>query len=104
LNTRFAGSNPADGDKKSAARLPSNGKYSHLADVVRFYILKTLKSVNRDTFQGQIHHFLRQFLLLSYQMTAGTIARELWWSNEEFPVNIIPPWFSILIYRLGNEQ
>jgi hypothetical protein len=37
-------------------------------------------------------------------MTVGRIARELWWTNQEFcPVDIIPPWFSMLI-RLGDEQ
>jgi hypothetical protein len=36
-------------------------------------------------------------------MTAGRIARELWWMNQEFPpVNIISPWFSMLIYHLGD--
>jgi hypothetical protein len=36
---------------------------------------------------------------------AGRIARELWWTNQEFsPLYIIPPWFSILMYRLGDEQ
>jgi hypothetical protein len=39
-------------------------------------------------------------------MTAGRIARELWWKNQEFSsVNtIIPPWFSMLIYHMGDEQ
>jgi hypothetical protein len=31
--------------------------------------------------------------------------REFWWTNEEFyPVDIIPPWFSMFIYHLGDEQ
>jgi hypothetical protein len=35
-------------------------------------------------------------------MTAGSIDKELWSTNQEFSaVNIIPPWFSILIYHLG---
>jgi hypothetical protein len=30
---------------------------------------------------------------------AGRIARELWWMNQEFsPVDIISPWFAMLIY------
>jgi hypothetical protein len=38
-------------------------------------------------------------------MTAGSIARELWWTNKElFPVNIIAPWFYMLIHHLGDEQ
>jgi hypothetical protein len=32
-------------------------------------------------------------------MTAGRIVRELWWTNPEFhPVDVITPWFSMLIY------
>jgi hypothetical protein len=38
-------------------------------------------------------------------MTAGRIAIELWWTNKELSsVDIIPPWFSMLIYHLGYEQ
>jgi hypothetical protein len=38
-------------------------------------------------------------LLLDYP--AGRIARELWWMNQQFsPVDIIPTWFSLLIYHL----
>jgi hypothetical protein len=38
-------------------------------------------------------------------MTAGRLARELWWMNQEYSsVNIIPPWFSMLMYQLGDEQ
>jgi hypothetical protein len=37
--------------------------------------------------------------------SVGTITRELWLKNQEFfPVYIIPPWFSMLIYHLGDEQ
>jgi hypothetical protein len=36
---------------------------------------------------------------------AGKIARELQWANQEFfSVDIIPSWFSMLIYHLGDEQ
>jgi hypothetical protein len=35
----------------------------------------------------------------------GRIVRELWWMNQEFSfVIIIPPWFSMLMYHLGDEQ
>jgi hypothetical protein len=35
-------------------------------------------------------------------MTAGRVARQLWWTNQDFsPVDIIPPQFSMLIYHLG---
>jgi hypothetical protein len=38
-------------------------------------------------------------------MTAGRIARELWWMNEEFsPTIIIPPWFFMPIYHLGMNN
>jgi hypothetical protein len=31
-------------------------------------------------------------------------ARELWWTNQEFyPADIIPPWFSMHIYHVGDE-
>jgi hypothetical protein len=37
--------------------------------------------------------------------SAGKIARELQWANQEFfSVDIIPSWFSKLIYHLGDEQ
>jgi hypothetical protein len=35
-------------------------------------------------------------------MVDGRIAREIWWTDQELsPVDIIPPWFSMLIYHLG---
>jgi hypothetical protein len=38
-------------------------------------------------------------------MTAGGIIRALWWTNQEFsPVDIIPPWFSVLIDHLVDER
>jgi hypothetical protein len=38
-------------------------------------------------------------------MTADGIVRELWWTIQEFSsVDIIPPWFSILIFLLEDEQ
>jgi hypothetical protein len=55
-------------------------------------------------FKGQIYQFLLlarpDFLLVDD--SAGRVAREIWWTKEEFyPVDIIPPWFSMLIYHLG---
>jgi hypothetical protein len=39
------------------------------------------------------------------QMTAGRIVTELVWTDQEFtPAGIISPWFSIVIYHLGDEQ
>jgi hypothetical protein len=37
-------------------------------------------------------------------MTADRIAREFRRTNQFSPVDIIPPWFSVLIYHLGDEQ
>jgi hypothetical protein len=39
-------------------------------------------------------------------MTAGRIARELWWTSQEFsPASIIiSPWLSMLIYHLGMNN
>jgi hypothetical protein len=38
-------------------------------------------------------------------MTAGTIAKQLWWRNQEFyPVDIIPSLFSMLIYQVGMKN
>jgi hypothetical protein len=38
-------------------------------------------------------------------MTAGRIARELWWLNQDFStVDVIPPWFFMFMYHLGYEQ
>jgi hypothetical protein len=37
--------------------------------------------------------------------SAGSIARELWWTNQEFSsVDIILPWFSMLVCYLGDEH
>jgi hypothetical protein len=49
--------------------------------------------------------FFAQFLMLCSQMTAGMIVRELWWTDQEFSsADIIPPWFSIFICHLVDEQ
>jgi hypothetical protein len=38
-------------------------------------------------------------------MTGDGIAREVWWTNQEFSfVNNTPPWISTLIYHLGDRQ
>jgi hypothetical protein len=57
-------------------------------------------------FEDEIHLSLRQVppdLLLDG--SAGRIARELWCTNREYsPVDIIPPWFCMLMYHLGDKQ
>jgi hypothetical protein len=48
--------------------------------------------------------FARSSFLLPND-SADRISRELWWTNQEFSsVDIIPPWLSMLIYKLGDEQ
>jgi hypothetical protein len=37
--------------------------------------------------------------------SAGKFAKELWWTNQEIsPVDIIPPWLSVLICHVKDEQ
>jgi hypothetical protein len=59
--------------------------------------------MNKKTLQGQIHHSLRLSLLLA--------TRQLfWWDfqralvDDQESVDIIRPWFSMLIYHLRDEQ
>jgi hypothetical protein len=48
---------------------------------------------------------MKEILLPNCFLTAGGIAGELLWTNQEFyNVDIIPLWFSMLIYHLGDEQ
>jgi hypothetical protein len=43
-------------------------------------------------------------LALLLDDSAGGIARELLWTNQEFPLLIFPPWLSMLIYHVGDEK
>jgi hypothetical protein len=58
--------------------------------------------------QQEILHWKNSFSspchpLLLLDAFVGHIARELWWTNEEFsPVDIIASLFSMLIYHLEN--
>jgi hypothetical protein len=57
-------------------------------------------------FEDKIHNFLR-LVLPDFRLddSAGRNAIELWLTNQEFSLaDIIPPWFSMLIYHLGDEQ
>jgi hypothetical protein len=61
--------------------------------------------MNKNTLQSQILIPFAHSSCLLPDDSAGTIARGLWWTNQEFlPVGIIPPRFSMLIYHLGDEQ
>jgi hypothetical protein len=60
---------------------------------------------HKNTSQGQIHHFLLPSSCFQSDDSTGIIARELWWTNQDFsPVDIIPPWFFIFIYHLGIKN
>jgi hypothetical protein len=52
--------------------------------------------------------FIILFAPSSYMLpddSAGGIARERWWTNQEFSYdNIIPPWFSQVICHLVDEK
>jgi hypothetical protein len=38
-------------------------------------------------------------------MTAGRIARELWWTNQEFSsLDVVSQWLTILVYYLKDDQ
>jgi len=58
--------------------------------------------MSSDNSEGQIHNFLRQFLLICCYMIllVGLPESALVEESGVFPVDIIPPWFSVLIYRL----
>jgi hypothetical protein len=66
---------------------------------------KLRASMNKNTFHGEIHNFLLPFPLFLPDDSAGMIARELWWTNQEFSsVDIIPSWFLMLVYHLADKQ
>jgi hypothetical protein len=61
--------------------------------------------VNKDASKAKFRIACQVPLDLLLDASAGRIARELWWMNQNFsPVDIIPPWFSMLMYHLGDEQ
>jgi hypothetical protein len=54
--------------------------------------------VNEDISKAKFASSFSKFLLHCYQMAAGMIAREHWRRSQEFSsVEIIPPWFFMLI-------
>jgi hypothetical protein len=36
--------------------------------------------------------------------SAGIISKQLWWTNQFSPFDIIKPWFSMLIYNMGDAR
>jgi hypothetical protein len=67
-------------------------------------ILWHLGSMNKNNLARLNSSFPSPIPPACYQMTTGRIARELWQTNQEFSSVDIPPWFSILIYHVGDEQ
>jgi hypothetical protein len=106
LDPRFAGLTPTEVDGfLKAIKIRSTPFFGEevkpSAPWRRFYgMLNNPLKYEWDTSQGKIHHFFRQFLLRCYLVTAGRIARYLWQTNQFSPVDIITPWFSMLIYYL----
>jgi hypothetical protein len=60
--------------------------------------------MNINTSQGQILIHFTHFSCLLPDISAGRIARELWWTSQVFPYVdiVIPPWFSMLISCFFN--
>jgi hypothetical protein len=69
--------------------------------VERIYnTLKTLASMNRNTLQGKIVIPFAHSSCLLQDISAGRIARQLWWKSQGFSsVDIIPPWFPLLCLK-----
>jgi hypothetical protein len=84
----------------------SGGKIKLSVSCHKFY--STLKNVRnmKEIFAKQNLSFLSPVPpALLIDDSAGRIARLLWRTNKEyFPLDIIPAWFSMLIYHLGDEQ
>jgi len=65
-----------------------------------------LGSWNKNTLQGQILIAFAHSSCLLLDDSADRIARELYWTNQEFSSDdiIVSPWFSMLVCHLGDEQ
>jgi hypothetical protein len=67
---------------KSAALFSSEGKYSRLPHVVRFYgMLKILAEYDRDITSAKFKDISRKLPASLPDISAAT--RELWWMNQE---------------------
>jgi hypothetical protein len=55
-----------------------------------FRILRHVKEPYEyeETFRRLNWQFTSNILLLRYQMAAGRITRDLWWTNQEFPLSM----------------
>jgi hypothetical protein len=50
-------------------------------------------------------HLFHLFLLFLPDVSAGRIAREVWWMSQDISsVNIVISPFSMLVYNLGGEK
>jgi hypothetical protein len=65
---------------------------------------KYLASMKKNAVQGQNLIPFAHFSCFLLDDSAGKTARELWWTNQEFPSVdiIIPPTFFMLMYHLGR--
>jgi hypothetical protein len=100
LDPRFEGSNPAEGDK--------NPQHAFFEEEVRpsAPCHKTLRHEYEQRYFLRANSFPSPVTsaLLLYE-SAGWISRKLWWTNQGFsPVDIIPPWISMLISHLRDKN
>jgi predicted butyrate kinase (DUF1464 family) len=78
------------------------GEVKPSAHVVTFYgVLKTLRCIKEILLKAKSSPVLSALLL---DESAGRVFRELVWMNQFSLVDITPPWLSMLLYYLGNEQ
>jgi hypothetical protein len=107
LDSRFAGSNPIKNDEflretKIRSTTSFRGEVKPAVLCCRSYgMLKNTTSV-KEILRGQNSTFIRHILPASLLDGTSNVARELWWTNHNFPVNITPPWFSVLIFHVGD--
>jgi hypothetical protein len=67
-------------------------------------LMKTL-NYERDTSQGKTHHFIHSSFPLALLLCDCWLAcQRAVVEISVSPVDIIPPWFSMLIYHLGDEE
>jgi hypothetical protein len=91
LDARFAVSYPAEGDGfLKAIKIRSAPSFGwevkpEVPCLKRVYgTLKSLQSMNKDIPYDQIHHFLRQFILLCLHNSVGRITRRFWLTSQAF--------------------
>jgi hypothetical protein len=110
LNTRFEGSNPAKGDG-FLRTIKIRSTLSFRLEVKPSAPCRKILRYVKIPFRTKI--LLKAKFIFSSPVTpallledcAGMIARELWWTNQEFfLVDIIPTLYAIFTYHVGDEQ